>query len=131
MLNKFTSYCIACYKVAGNLISYRPGVANLRLASRMRLFSQFNAAPFHMVCFFYQHYSSAIMMRLITHEVHYHMIIILLREFRQGMSRVAGPNFAVLRLGNTASKSEETSQHWRHCVRFDRPRQRVPDRPHQ
>ena len=30
------------------------GVANPRLASRMRLFAQFQAAHFHMLCFFYQ-----------------------------------------------------------------------------
>ena len=43
------------------------GVANPRLASRMRLFAQFPAALFHILCFFYQQPSSVTMLRLAMH----------------------------------------------------------------
>ena len=36
----------------------------------LRLFAQFHAALFHMLCFFYQDPRSVIMLRLATHKLH-------------------------------------------------------------
>ena len=46
-----------------------PGVANPRLASRMRLFAQFHAALFHVLCFFYKEPRSVVMLSLATHKL--------------------------------------------------------------
>ena len=58
----------------------RAGVVN------PRLFAQFHAALFHMLCFFYQQPRSVIMLRLAAHKLHYHVIIILLRKLRWGVN---------------------------------------------
>ena len=85
--------------ISKNMIhrTYSSGVANPRLASRMRLFARFHAAFFPLRFFFYQQPGSVVMLCLATHKLHYHVTVTLLENHDEALSS-GGRHLLVLHL---------------------------------